>query len=303
MNILKAPPLFDWTLMRSFIAVIDEGSLQAAARKLHSSQPTIGRHVATLEQQLGCILFERTGRQLVPTASALAIAEHARAMEGSADAIGRVLTAQDLRTTGTVRIAASQSVACYLLPPIFARLRQQEPGIAIELVSSNQISNLLRREADIAVRMVRPEQDSLIARRIGDATVGAYAHRDYLLRRGEPLAPVDLADHDLLGFDTERAIVSGLQAMGLTISRETFCLRSDDHIALWQALRAGLGIGFIANYVANEDPFVRRILPDMPIPSLPVWLTVHREIRSSRKLRLVYDFLAEAIALGLTLKT
>ena len=176
MNIKNTPLLFDWTLMRSFIAVIDEGSLQAAARKLGSSQPTVGRHIAMLEQQLGSVLFERTGRQLSPTESALSILEHARFMEDNANSIGRVLKAQDHCTAGIVRITASQSAASYMLPPILARLRQEEPDIEIELVASNKISNLLRREADIAVRMVMPEQDSLVTRRIADVAVGAYAH-------------------------------------------------------------------------------------------------------------------------------
>ncbi len=287
---------FDWSLIQSFLAALDQGSLLGAARVLNASQPTIGRHIATLEQQLGSALFERTGRQLVPTQIALGIAEHARLMEGSANAIGRVLTAQDDRATGTVRITASQATACHLLPPILARLRQQEPGIAIELVASNQISNLLRREADIAVRMVRPEQDSLIARRLGDATLGAYAHHDYLRRRGEPLEPKDLLQHDLIGFDTDESIIRGFAKMGYVIDKHVFCFRSDDHIALWQALRAGLGIGFAANYVGREDESVRRILHDLPSMALPVWLTVHREIRSSHKIRVVYDFLAEAIS-------
>ena len=296
MNTTNIPPQFDWTLMRSFIAVIDEGSLLAAARKLQSSQPTIGRHIATLEQQLGSALFERTGRQLIPTENALSIAEHARLMEESADTIGRVLKARDRCTVGTVRITASQSTACYLLPPILAQFRQQEPGIAIELVASNQINNLLRREADIAVRMVRPEQDSLITRKIGDAVIGAYAHLNYLQRRGEPKSPSELLDHELIGCDLDETIIRGFRAVGIAIDKDAFCFRSDDHIALWQAVRAGLGIGFASTYVGSSDPDIKRILPDLPSPPLPVWLTVHREIRSSKKIRLVYDYLAHAIS-------
>ncbi len=192
MNRSQAGAPFDWTLMRSFLAVLERGSLLAAARHLGSSQPTVGRHVAELERQLGMVLFERTGRGLVPTQVALSIADHARAMADNADAISRVLTGQSKQLAGAVRITAVQTVAGHLLPPILARLRAQEPGIAIEVVASNAISNLLRREADIAIRMVRPDQGSLITRHIADSTVGAYAHGDYLRRRGVPLTPADL---------------------------------------------------------------------------------------------------------------
>ena len=285
---------FDWTLMRSFLAVLERGSLLAVARHLGSSQPTLGRHVAELERQLGMVLFERTGRGLMPTQVALSIADHARAMADNADAIGRVLTGQSKQLAGAVRITAVQTVAGHLLPPILARLRAQEPGIAIEVVASNAISNLLRREADIAIRMVRPDQGSLITRHIADSTVGAYAHEDYLRRRGVPLTPADLLQHDLIGFDQGDLIIRRFQEIGLSIARDGFVIRSDDHLVLWEALRAGLGIGFAGVWLGDKEAGVQRVLPGLAL-AMPIWLTVHREIRSSARIRAVYNFLAQAI--------
>jgi DNA-binding transcriptional LysR family regulator len=299
MNTTAVAEPFDWTLMRSFLAVLERGSLLGAARSLGSSQPTLGRHVAQLERQLGMVLFERTGRGLVPTRVALAIADHARAMAGSADAIGRTLTGQTRQLAGAVRITASQMIAVHMLPPLLAKLREQEPSIAIEVVASNAISNLLRREADIAVRMVRPDQTSLIARRIGQVEIGAYAEQDYLRRRGVPRTAADLLRHDLIGFDHDDLIIRSFHAMGQKIERDAFGLRSDDHLVMWQALRAGLGIGFAARWLADREPGVQRILPDLAIPTLPVWLTVHREIRSSARIRAVFDYLARAIPVAL----
>jgi DNA-binding transcriptional LysR family regulator len=299
MNNTPTTALFDWTLMRSFLAVLERGSLLAAARHLRSSQPTLGRHVAELERQLGAVLFERTGRGLVPTPQALSIAEHARAMGSHADAIGRALTGQSTEVAGSVRITASQIVAVHLLPPVLARLREREPGIAIEVVASNAITNLLRREADIAIRMVRPEQVALVARRIGSAAIGAFAHVDYLRRRGVPRVPGDLLRHDLIGFDQDDLIIRSFRSMGQPIHRDAFGIRSDDHLVLWQALRAGMGIGFTATWLAGREPLLQRVLPDLAIPALPVWLTVHREIRSSARIRVVYDFLARTIPMAL----
>ena len=289
-------PEFDWRLIRSFLAVLDRGSLLGAARALHTSQPTVGRHVADLESQLGVVLFERTGRGLVPTTTALQLAQSARAMEEGARDLARTLSGAQAQTRGTVRITASVPVAVNLLPPLLAQMRQQLPEIQVELVSSNLVSNLLRREADIAVRMVRPEQGTLVARKIGDVALGAFAHRSYLARRGTPRSGNELLTHDLIGGDTDLTILQGFAAMGYAIEREAFALRTDDLMAQWQALRAGLGVGFVASYLARTDPDVMPVLAgQLKVPALPMWLAVHREIRTSRRIRAVYDFLVASL--------
>lgn len=286
---------FNWNLVPAFLAAHEHGSLLAAARALGSSQPTVGRHISELEAQLGTVLFERTGRGLAPTPAGLRLAEAARAMESGALALLSSVGASRSTLEGTVRISASQPVACVLLPPLLAQMRQTLPGIQVELVASNAVSNLLRREADIALRMVRPVQASLVARRIGQVGLSACAHRDYLARRGTPAEPADLLQHDLVGNDQVMDIPRGFAALGNDVPRERLVLRTDDLMAYWSAVRAGLGIGFVADYLLRTDPAVQRVLPQLRIPPLPIWLTVHREIRSSARIRAVYDFLAQAV--------
>jgi DNA-binding transcriptional LysR family regulator len=291
---------FDWRLVRSFLAVLDQGSLLAAARSLGVSQPTLGRHITELESQLASVLFERTGRGLLPTRTALQLAQAARQMQDGALQLSRTLAGTKSQAGGTVRITASVPVAVQLLPPILLDLRLALPDIQIELVSSNQVSNLLRREADIAIRMVRPDQTSLVARKLGETAVGAYAHRDYLARRGVPAQPAELLQHELIGSDAHPAIRLGFEAMGFPVPREAFALRSDDLLVQWQAVRAGLGIGFLADYQARLDPAVQPVLAgQLQIPPLPMWLAVHREIRTSRHIRAVFDFLATALPAAL----
>jgi DNA-binding transcriptional LysR family regulator len=307
-HILKSKPIlattesgagFDWALMPSFLAVLDAGSLLGAARRLRQSQPTLGRHVALLERQLGAALFERTGRGLMPTAMARQIAEHARGMQDAADALQRTMSNSNQVLSGTVRLTASQTVAAYLLPPILTEMRRELPEIQIEVVASNEVKNLLRREADIALRMVRPDQESLIARKVASIGLAAYAHTSYLKARGTPATPRDLLRHDLIGYDIDNSIVQGFRALGEAVTREQFALRSDDHIVHWQAVRAGYGIGFISHNVAATDKRVKCVLPQLRIPDLPVWLTTHREIHGNPRIRRVYDFLAERIAMAL----
>jgi DNA-binding transcriptional LysR family regulator len=287
---------FDWSLIRSFLAVLDQGSLLGAARVLHSSQPTVGRHIAELESQLGVVLFERTGRGLAATATALELADAARGMEAGALQISRTLSKAQTHMHGSVRITASTPVAVQLLPAVLAQMRQALPAIQVELVASNEVKNLLRREADIAIRMVRPEQGSLIARKIGEVGVAPYAHRNYLAQRAPLRQLEDFLQLDLIGDDANTTIAQGFAAMGHPISRDAFALRTDDLIVQWQAVRAGLGVGFVADYMAKMDPDVVRVLPNhIHIPPLPMWLAVHREIRTSPRIRAVYDFLAKAI--------
>lgn len=289
------PEQFDWSLMRSFLAVFEQGSLSAAARTLHVSQPTLSRHIAELETQLNAPLFERTGRGLLPTQAAHAIAEHAQIMAEQASAIRHTLSGHSADMAGVVRISASQTVATHLLPLLLPELYARAPGLTIELVASNQLSNLLHREADIAVRMVRPTHTALIARRIGHVCFAVYAHRDYLRRCSAPTSLHALREHALIGFDRNRGILDGLARLGVTLEAQDFCLRSDDHLVVWQALRAGLGIGFAATWLAQEAPELERVLPELAIPALPVWLVVHQEIHASARIRLVYDWLAERL--------
>lgn len=289
------PQGFDWSLIRSFLAALDAGSLMGAARAQRTSQPTLGRHIAELESQLGLTLFERTGRGLIATASALQLEASARAMEAGALQLSRSVSGAQVRASGTVRITASQPVACYLLPPILADMRRALPDIQVELESSNLVSNLLRREADIAVRMARPDQATLVAKKIGTVKVGAYASRDYLQKSGTPRQPQDLMHHALVGYDKIDDAIRGFRAQGQAVTREAFAMRSDDLIVHWQAVRAGLGIGFVAEYLARTDSHVQRVLPSLKLPELPMWLAVHREIRTSARIRAVFDFLAKAL--------
>lgn len=291
----KQPDRFDWALMKSFLAVLDAGSLTAAARSLRAQQPTLSRHIAELEAQLGTPLFERTGRGVSPTPAALAITAAARQMALGADSLARTLAGRRDQATGTVRITTSMVAAAYLLPPVLAELHREAPGIRLELVASDRLSNLLRREADIAVRMVRPEQTSLVARKLGEVHIGAYAHERYLQREGTPRDPAELSRHAMIGYATDDLIERGLAAIGLPFTREDFSFRTDDPVAYGMLIAQGAGIGFVAHYNARCWPGVCRVLPQLAIPPLPCWLAVHREIRSSKVVRRVYDFLGDAL--------
>jgi DNA-binding transcriptional LysR family regulator len=286
---------FDWRLVRSFLAVVDAGSVTAAAKRLGATQPTLSRHVAELEAELGAPLFERTGRGVTPTAAALAIAEPARQMADAALALTRGLAGARAQARGVVRVTTSQVAATWLLPAVLARLQRSHPEIEIELVASNELTNLLRREADVAVRMVRPVQASLIARKLGEIAIVAAAHRSYLAK-APPLRSVDdLRGHRLIGYDRDDTIVRGAGRFGMTLSRADFALRTDDQVAYGRLVAEGAGIGFVARYNLRHWPGVVAVLPGLAPGALPCWLAVHREIRANALVRAVYDLLAREL--------
>jgi len=291
---------FNWSLIQSFLAVLEHGSLMGAARATGVSQPTLGRHISELEDQLHLVLFERTGRGLQATQSALSLVESARAMAVGAANVSQFASGAGETLKGCVRLSASQPVACYLLPSVLARMRQSLPELVVDLVVTNSVSNLLRRDADIALRMVRPDQASLVTKRIGKVQIQACASRAYLQHKGTPMKAKDLVGHDLITGDSNTDIEIGLSSHGLQSKDIRIALRTDDLTAQWTAVQAGLGIGFMADYLVQCDPQVQVVLPAIKLPTYPIWLTVHRELRTSARIRAVYDFLTTQVPQQLT---
>ncbi|WP_407491777.1 LysR family transcriptional regulator [Pseudooceanicola sp. MF1-13] len=286
----------DWTLVQSFLAVADTGSLSGAARQLDQSQPTLGRQIKRLEDALGLDLFHRQPRGLTLTEQGEAILPAARRMAAALGDIALTAAGEDRGLSGTLRITASLIVSHFHLPEIIADLRAAAPEMAIELLPSDTSENLLFREADIAVRMYRSEQLDVVTRQIGWMPIGAYAAPEYLARKGEPKSPQDLMTHDVVGFDRSDLILRSMRDMGLPMTRDHFAVRCDDQVTYWELVRAGCGIGFGQRPVGDADPGVVRIFNDMPIPSLPVWLAAHDAMRRTPRVALAWDHLERGLA-------
>ena len=286
----------DWALWRSFAAVVAHGSLSGAARAIGLSQPTVGRHIETLEADLGLALFERTLSGLKPNPAALRLYEPVTRAQAALAEAAIVAEGAQAEIGGTVRLTASAIISNYVLPELLVTVRELYPRIAIEIVPSDSAENLLLREADIAVRMFRPTQLELITRYLGDIPLVATAHERYLARRGRPLELADLWEHDVIGFDRSDAILVHARSLGFNLTREQFALRSDDQPHLWELLKAGLGIGFAQENLVRRTPGMEVLPIDVRIPPLPVWLTTHKELFTSHRIRAIYDALAEGLA-------
>jgi DNA-binding transcriptional LysR family regulator len=284
-----------WDLYRTFLAVLHEGSLSGAARSLGLTQPTIGRHIDTLEQAVGFQLFTRSQHGLAPTEAAAELRPYAQELSATAAALLRVASAQGGAVRGAVRITASEVIGAEVLPPILTGLHQQYPELVIELVLSNAVEDLLRRDADIAVRMVKPSQGALVARRLGDIKLGLHAHRRYLDRRGVPARLEELRNHALIGFDQETAALRSMLKRVPAFQRATFTLRANSDLAQLNAIRAGFGIGVCQVRLGERDETLVRVLPEAFELTLDTWLAMHEDLRTSRRCRVVFDTLATGL--------
>lgn len=284
---------FDWNQVRAFLATVEEGTLSAAARALGLAQPTLGRQVAALEEALGVTLFERAGKSLILTQSGLDLLEHVRAMGEAANRISLSAAGHVQEVAGEVRISASDAMAAYLLPPMLARLSAQAPELVIEVVAENRLSDLMRREADIAIRHVRPTEPDLIAKRLKDGTGSLYASKSWIAKHGRPRQTSDLDGLAMIGMDSDNRMVEELANRGLDVSKMRFVARSANSVVMLEMVRAGIGIGVMSDRVAETCGDLERIdLAEFTAVSFPVWLTTHRELHTSRRIRVVFDFLA-----------
>lgn len=282
---------FDWNRARAFLVTAEEGSLSAAARALGLVQPTLGRQVTALEEELGVALFERVGRALVLTPSGLDLLEHVRAMGEAAGRVSLAASGQSQLLEGSVTITASEIMAAFVLAPIILTLRERHPGIEIELVASNVAKDLRRREADIAVRSFRPTQPDLVATKVRESPVGIYGNKKYWQRLGRPKADGDLSRVSFVGFDSSDLYAKTLQGLGLQVTRKNFPVLTENHLVQWELIKRGAGLGMVPIEVGEVEPRVERVFPHVTLP-VPIWLTAHREVSTSRRVRTVFDLLA-----------
>jgi len=290
------PAQLDWALWRSFLAILREGSLSGAARRLGVAHPTIRRHLDEIEAGLGAPLFMRSVSGLVATELALSLRAAAETMESAAAQLVRTASGEAGVAAGTVRITASEIIGVEVLPPILSDLKLRHPLVSFELSLSNSVEDVLRSDADIAVRMARPAQEGVLARKVGVVPLGLYAHSSWIARHGVPESLAALiGSGGLIGYDRNPALLRVLVALGLSVGPADFCFRSDSDLAQLAALRAGLGVGICQEPLAVRDPRLHRVLPGFA-HGLETWLVTHPNLRDALRVRVTLDGLSRGLA-------
>ncbi|MEO1305453.1 MAG: LysR family transcriptional regulator [Pseudomonadota bacterium] len=286
---------FDWNQVRAFLATAEEGSLSAAARALGQTQPTLSRQVAALEDTLGVTLFERAGRAMALTDAGRGLLDHVRVMADAATRISLSASGQSQMIEGKVVITATGNVATRQLPPIIKKIHTIAPNIQIDILPSNEVQDLTRREADISIRHARPEQPDLIAKLLYESAARLYASEDYL----ETLEPIktlnDLKRATFIGLDRMDEMILAMKDFGLELTRDQFRFNSPSGLLLYELVRQGLGVGILTKDVERVSNTIRPILPGQFEIPIPVWLVTHRELHTSKRIRVVYDILAEEL--------
>jgi len=285
---------FDWNHIRAFLVTAEEGTLSAAAKELGLTQPTLSRQVSALEHELELTLFERVGQRLVLTDSGLQLLEHAREMGSSAMHFSLAATGQSQQIEGSVIISASELTAAYIMPKIIAKLRLEEPGIDIEVVVTNETSDLKRREADIAIRSFRPQQPDLIAKKLGEEVIWLYGTEQYLAQQAPITEYSQLSDVQIIGFNRDNELVEMLNKQGWRLNKSNFSLITSFQLLQLALCKEHQGLIFFPQKMAEKEPSLIRAFENMgPMMSLPIWLVCHQELRTSLRVRRVFDFIAK----------
>lgn len=287
---------FDWTHLRAFLATAETGSLSAAARQLGLTQPTIGRQVSALEQKLRLILFERTARSMTLTDAGRDLLVEARKMGDAANRITVMAHGRTQGLEGTIRVTASDMMSAYVLPDTLVRLRDLAPRLRVDVIAANDIRDILKREADIAIRHIRPTEADLIARKIGDSSAHLYASRSYVATRGLPKTVSDLKNHDFISMADDDMYIAAMAEHGLPVTATNLRSGSTSGTTIWELMRKGFGIFPMSDQIGDQFDDAVRLLDGVTDLSFPVWLVTHRELHTSKRIRLVFDFLAEMLS-------
>lgn len=287
---------FDWNQARSFLAVAEERSLSAAAEVLGVTQPTITRQIAALEKELEVTLFERSGRSVSLTPIGLNLLDHVRIMADGANLMSLTASGQSQAIEGLVRISATEVTASYVLPPMLDQLMAIAPQLELDILADNQLSDLLVREADIAIRHVRPDQPNLIAKLVCEDPARFYAVAKYVEYYGQPKLDEDHSRHQFVSFGDVEGMLEHLLKLGLELTKKNFKYVSRSQIVEWEIARQGHGIAIMTDRIAAKFPEFEPVLTEIEPFSIPTWLVAHRELHTSRRIRLVFDLLTNCLS-------
>ena len=283
---------FDWNRARAFLVTAEEGSLAAAARSMGMTQPTLGRQVAALESEIGFDLFTRRGRGLELTPNGIKLLEHVRLMGDAANQFSLSASGKSDVIEGDVSITASELLSSFMLPPMIKTLREVEPGIDIEIYSTNEVRDLNRREADIAIRSSRPTQPDLIAKKLCSIPAHLYAAKSYLRQLSDPPSIDELNKADFIDTEKPGRLMTLLNSQGFNLTKQNFPVISNSHIVQWELVKQGVAISATVEKIGDNEPLVERIVTsNLPLITIDLWLVAHNELRTNRRIRRVFDFL------------
>jgi DNA-binding transcriptional LysR family regulator len=280
----------DWDLCKTFVAVAETRGFAAAARRLRSSHPTVGRKIAELEGQLGIPLFARSNEGLSLTSQGRKFREHVDAMAAAALRAEAAVSATGTQARGVVKLSIGPTLASHWLMPRLGPFLRAHDHIQLEIITHPFPASVRRREADVVLRPVDSGEENLIGRRIGRLGTGFYASRDYAARRPLPERRDEWKGHSVIGFADLTSNV-GLARWSDAITRQgTVVLRCSSRAEMLVAAKAGLGISALSCVAAAGDPDLVRVAPQKLVNVADLWLLAHPDLVDLPAVRAVLDF-------------
>jgi DNA-binding transcriptional LysR family regulator len=216
-------------------------------------------------------------------------------MGDAANSISLAATGQSQTVTGHVLISATNGMATFYLPPILKKLRKTAPDLQIEIIASNELSDLRRREADIAIRHSRPNDETLFAKRLRDTKAHLFASKEYLDEVGRPKSLADLEKLTFVGFDQPEQRLGLMASRGVNLTSANFNFSTSSVTLALELVRQGIGIGILPIEIGADYPELENPTSAFEPLSIETWLVAHRELKTNLRIRVVFDLLAEGI--------
>ena len=293
----------DWDKLRVFHAVAEAGSFTHASERLNLSQSAVSRQISSLEESLAVPLFHRHARGLILTGQGEILQRAAREVFTKISTAEAQLVEGKGEARGPLAITTTVGFGSTWLAPRIREFVDAYPGIEIRMVLNDRGVDLAMREADVAIWLVPPRQQDLIQRIVGKIRVHLYASAEYLEARGTPKTPEDLKGHDLIIFDdgpnthTLADVVDWVMKMGNAGPDDRhIALRLNNQYAIYRALRSGLGIAALPDYMIDPRVNLVKVLPDIDGPTLDVYFVYPEELRNARRIAVFRDFTMKALA-------
>ena len=284
----------DWNLLPFFIAVADNGSISAAARKLEAPKSSVSRAIASLEQALGVQLFHRTTREVQLTTACTAFYEQARPVVAAFRQLTASLPEQEAEPSGTLRITVPLDMALTFLVSAFAQFLLRYPNVQLDVRPSNRMTELAGEGFDAALRVAPKLKDSsLVARRLGIVDLGIYGAPKYIAQFGAPRALSDCVKHRWVSFSGLSRLPSELKAV--TARR----ISTDDLLLTHRMVRAATGLGVLPGYLAHEDVLAGnlvRVLPSWKQTVGTLFFVYPPAQHLPRKVAALRDYLVDVLA-------
>ncbi len=287
--------MLDWDDLRFFLAIARHRTLAAAAKQLQVTQSTVGRRLTSLQAGMGVRLLQRTADGYVLTIAGKRILDHVERVEAEARSVEHAVAGHDVRLEGLVRVTSSQLVTSHLLAPCFAGLHNRHRGILIESHPILPGEPLATHDADVSIRLKRFEHHELVARNIGSIAFGLYGCSAYLARAGEPDLEGGCHGHQLITLLDDDDLTAQAAWLSAHAGRAQVVFKTDSYETQHWAAYCGGGLALLPRFRADTEPALRRIATPVPIPSSEIWLGVHQEKRTTPRVRIVLDCIAETV--------